>query len=144
MLQSAKLRFEFSLADAPQTFAAEPPEAVKQVKPEGGDFVTEALAAGGVKNPMLSTASIAASRAKWCMPVATEGGTATIRATVETSDGKSFSLNPRKIDLKTFDSSRKNVQFKDMSTFGPWLQHYHAAPDPAELLPGTANRRFRR
>ncbi len=137
LLHSAKLRFEFSLAGAPQIFEAEPPEAVKQVKPEGGDFVTEALAAGGVKNPMLSTASIAASKAKWCMPVATEGGTATIQATVETSDGKSFSLNPRKIDLKTFDSSRKNVPFKDMSTFGPWLQHYHAAPDPAELLPGV-------
>jgi len=136
LLHSAKLRFEFSLADAPQTFAAEPPEAVKQVKPEGGDFVTEALAAGGVKNPLSSTASIAASRAKWCMPGDTEGGTATIRATVETSDGKSFSLNPRKIDLKTFDSSRKNVPFKDMSTFGPWLQHYHSAPDPAELRPG--------
>jgi hypothetical protein len=137
LLHSAKLRFAFSPADAPQTFAAAPPEAVKQVKPEGGDFVTEALAAGGVKNPMVSTASIAASRAKWCMPVATEDGTATIRATVETSDGKTFSLNPRKIDLKTFDSSRKNVPFKDISTFGPWLQHYHAAPDPAELLPGV-------
>jgi hypothetical protein len=136
LLHSAKLRFEFSLAAAPQTFAAEPPEEVRQVKPEGGDFVTEALAAGGVKNPMLSMASIASSRAKWCMPVDTEGGTATIRATVETSDGKSFSLNPRKIDLNTFDSSRKNVPFKDMSAFVPWLQHYHSAPDPAELLPG--------
>jgi len=136
LLQSAKLRFEFSLTGASHTFAAELPETVKQVKPEGGDFVTEALAAAGVKNPMLSTASIAASKAKWCMPADAEIGTATIHATVETSDGKSFSLNPRKIDVTTFDSSRKNVPFKDMSTFGPWLQHYHSAPDPAELLPG--------
>ena len=136
LLQSAKMRFEFSLTGASHTFAAELPETVKQVKPEGGDFVTEALAAGGVKNPMLSTASIAASKAKWCMPVDTESGTATIQATVETSDGKSFSLNPRKIEVTTFDSSRKNVPFKDMSTFGPWLQHYHSEPDPAELLPG--------
>jgi hypothetical protein len=136
LLQSAKMRFEFSLTGASHTFAAELPETVKQVKPEGGDFVTEALAAGGVKNPMLSTASIAASKAKWCMPVDTESGTATIQATVETSDGKSFSLNPRKVEVTTFDSSRKNVPFKDMSTFGPWLQHYHSEPDPAELLPG--------
>jgi len=136
LLQSGKLRFEFSLGGATRTFAAEPPEMVKQVKPEGGDFVTEALAAGGVKNPMLSTASIAASRPRWCMPTDAADGSATVRATVETSDGKTFILNPREIDVKTFDSSRKNIPFKDMSTLGPWLQHYHAAPEPAELLPG--------
>lgn len=136
LLSSAKLSFEFSFAGSTQSFAIEVPDAVKQVKPEGGDFVTEALAAGGVKNPMLSTATIAASRAKWCVPLDAADGTATIRTTVVASDGKSFAVNPRKIDVRTFDTARKNVLFKDMSTFGPWLQHYHAAPDPAQLLPG--------
>jgi hypothetical protein len=136
LLPSAKLSFELSFTGSTQRFATELPDAVKQVKPEGGDFVTEALAAGGVKNPMLSTATIAASRAKWCVPLETPDGTVTIRTTVASSDNKSFAVNARKIDVRTFATARKNVPFKDMSTFGPWLQHYHAAPDPAQLLPG--------
>jgi hypothetical protein len=51
-------------------------------------------------------------------------------------DGKSVALKPRSIAVKTFDTSRKNAPFKDMNSFGPWLQRYHAAPDPAELLTG--------
>jgi len=136
ILGSAKLGFELSFAGHTQTFAAEPPEVVKQGKPEGGDFVTQALSVAGIKNPVSSMASIAASRAKWCVPLDAQDGAGTIRATVATSDGKSFSVNPRSIHVKTFDTSRKSAPFKDMNTFGPWLQHYHAAPDPAALLPG--------
>ncbi len=136
LLTSATLGFEFTFAGHTQIFTPEPPEAVKQVKPEGGDFVTEALAVAGVKSPVLSMASIAASRAKWCVPVGMQDGTAMIRATVVSLDGKSVALKPRSIAVTTFATSRKNAPFKDMNTFGPWLQHYHAAPDPAELLPG--------
>lgn len=136
LLASAKLGFELAFAGRKQNFAAEPPEAVKQAKPEGGDFVTQALGVAGIKNPVSSMASIAASRAKWCVPLDAQDGIATIRATVATSDGKNFPLNARSIDVKTFETSRKDAPFKDISTFSSWLQHYHAAPDPAELLPG--------
>jgi hypothetical protein len=136
LLGSAKFAFEFNLAGHNQNFAAEPAEAVKQGKPEGGDFVTQALGAAGITNPIPSMATIAASRAKWCAPVDIQDGTATIRATVATADGKSLALSLRSIDVKTFETARKNAAFTDVNTFGPWLQHYHAVPDPAELLPG--------
>jgi hypothetical protein len=136
LLASVKLGFEFTFAGHTQSFAAEPPEAVKQGKPEGGDFVTEALGAAGIKNPFLSTTSIASSRAKWCVPLDIRDGTATIRATATTSDGKSFPLNDRSIAVKTFGTARNNTPFKDINSFGSWLQHYHAAPDPSELLTG--------
>jgi hypothetical protein len=136
ILGSAKLAIELSFAGHTQTFAAEPPEVVKQVKPEGGDFVAQALSVAGIKNPVSSMASIAASRAKWCVPLDAQDGTGTIRARVATSDGKSFAINPRSIDVKTFNTSRKSAPFKDMNTFGPWVQHYHAEPEPAELLLG--------
>jgi hypothetical protein len=136
LLASAKLGFEFSFAGHAQSFMAELPEAVKQIKPEGGDYVTQALAAGGINNPLLSMASIAASRARWCVPLDTQDGTATIRATVVTSDNKSLALNARSLGVITFATARRKTPFKDMNTLGPWLQHYHAAPDPAGLLPG--------
>jgi hypothetical protein len=136
LLTSAKLGFEFTFAGHTQTFPAEPPEAVKQGKPEGGDFVTQALGVAGIKNPVSSLASIAASRAKWCAPLDATDGAATIRGTAITADGKSFGLTPRNFEVKTFDAARKNAPFKDMNTFGQWLQQYHSAPDPAELLPG--------
>jgi hypothetical protein len=136
LLTSAKFGFEFIFAGHTQSFPAEPPEAVKQGKPEGGDFVTQALGVAGIKNPLSSMASVAASRAKWCVPLDATDGPATIRATAVTSDGKTFALNLRSIDVKTFETARKNAPFKDMNTFGPWLQQYHSTPDPAELLPG--------
>jgi hypothetical protein len=135
LLTSAKLGFEFIFAGHTQSFPAERPEAVKQGKPEGGDFVNQALGVAGIKNPVSSLASIAVSRAKWCAPVDTTDGAATIRATVLTPDGKSLALRPRTFEVKTFEAARKNVPFKDMNTFGPWLQQYHSAPDPAEILP---------
>jgi hypothetical protein len=136
LLGSAKFGFEFTLAGHTQNFSAEPAEAVKRGKPEGGDFVTQALGAAGIKNPMPSMATMAASRTKWCAPLDVQDGTATVRATVATTDGKSFALSLRSIEVKTFETGRKNAAFTDMNTFGPWLQHYHAMPDPAELLPG--------
>jgi hypothetical protein len=136
LLASATFGFELTFAGQSQKFAIEPPEALKKGKPEGGDFVTHALGAAGIKNPIPSMVSVAASRSKWCVPVDARDGTLTVHSTVSKPDGKSFALKPRRVDVKTFEAARKTAPFKDMSTFGPWLQRYHAAPDPANLLPG--------
>ncbi len=136
VVASGKLAFDFGFAGRAQNFAAELPGAVKQVKPEGGDFVTDVLAAAGIKNPMPSGVSIAASRAEWCVPLDAQDGIATIQSSVVAPDGKSVALKPRSVDVKTFETARKNAPFRDVATFGPWLQRYHNAPDPAELLPG--------
>jgi hypothetical protein len=136
MLSSARLGFELTFANRKEIFAHEPAESVKQVKPEGGDFVSEALEAGGVQNFSLSTASMAASRARWCVPANAETGPVVIRATVERPNAKPLALKPRTLKVRNFEAALKDVPFKDMATFGPWLQHYHSAPAPAELLPG--------
>src|ERR1700687_4603155 len=77
LLTSAKFGFEFTFAGHKQSFPAEPPDAVKQGKPEGGDFVTQVLGVANIKNPLSSMASIAASRAKWCVPLDATDGPAT-------------------------------------------------------------------
>jgi hypothetical protein len=136
LLYSAKFTFEFAVAGTKEAFAPESAQAVKQVKPEGGDFATEALGVAGIKNPLESMASLAASRAKWCAPVDVQDGKATLRGTVTLANGTGVPLDARTIDVKTFESARKQVPFTDMSAFGSWLQGYHAAPDPAQLLPG--------
>ena len=135
LFASAKLGFELTILGHVLSFKAEAPEATKQIKPEGGDFVTQVLAAGGVKNPLLSMVSMAASRENWCAPIDSLNGTATIRANVTTPDGKNFALKARSIEVRTFESARIKAPFKDMDEVGRWLQHYHAAPDPANLLP---------
>jgi hypothetical protein len=136
LLASAQLSFEFNFADHTQRFTAETAEAIKRIKPVGGDFVTEALSVAGVKSPSWSMASIAASRAQWCVPPDAKDGTASIRASVLKSDGKNLDLKTRSLDIRTFETARKNAAFKDMESVSPWIQHYHTAPDPAQLLPG--------
>ncbi len=135
LLDSARITFEFTLASKTRTFPAEHAQAVKQIKPEGGDFVTQALGATGIKNPVSSLASLAASRARWCAPADAQDGTATIRGTARLANGKSVSLNDP-VDVRTFETARKPAAFTDMNTFGQRFQRYHAAPDPAQLVPG--------
>lgn len=136
LLETAKFMFEFDVAGKTQIFAAEPPLVTKRVKPEGGDFVTQALAVASIKHPVDSLASLAASRAKWCAPADVQDGTATLRGAVWLAGGKSVLLNSHKLDVKTFESARKQPAFIDMDTFGSWVQRYHNVPDPAQLLLG--------
>jgi hypothetical protein len=136
LLNSAKFAFEFTLAGKTQTFPAESAQAMKHVKPEGGDFVAQALKAAGVQNPMPSLVSMAASHGNWCAPADTQEGTARVRGTATLTTGESVSLQERTIEVKTLESARKQAAFTDMLTFSTWLQRYHVAPDPAHLLPG--------
>jgi hypothetical protein len=135
-LKSLRFTFELTTEGKTQSFAGEPAHAVKRIKPTGGDFVTQALGVAGIKNPIESLASMAASRAGWCAPADLRDGSATISASATLPDGKSLPLNPRKLELKTFEMAGKQPAFMDMDTLGPWLQAYHWAPAPAQLLSG--------
>lgn len=135
LLATAKFGFNLTFAGRTQNFATEPPAIVKQGKPEGGDLVTEALAAAGIRNPFASTCSIAASQARWCIPADTKDEMATIQATVVLGDGKTFVLKSRAVEVKTLATARSVVPFTDMNTLGAWIQHYYAEPDPAQILP---------
>jgi hypothetical protein len=136
LLKAAKFSFELTIGGKVQSFAAEPALMIKQIKPEGGDFVAQALGAAGVKNPVNSTASLAASQARWCVPTDAQDGIVTVVALAVLENEKTVALNPRTIRLKTYDGARSQSPFTDMKTFGLWLQAYHRAPDPAHLLTG--------
>ncbi|HEY6348093.1 MAG TPA: hypothetical protein VI636_01665 [Candidatus Angelobacter sp.] len=135
LLKQTKFGFEFSFSGTTQTFVAEPAQAVKQIKPHGGDFVTQALASIKVENPLLTLASLAASRAGWCVPLDAHDGTATLRGTGQTSDGKTVSLKQRRLEVRTYETARKTPPFKDINEVGAWVVQYYQAPDPAQLLP---------
>jgi hypothetical protein len=135
LLKQAKFTFEVTFLGKPQVFAAESAEAVKQIKPQGGDFVSQALDAAGIKNPLASLVSLAASRAQWCAAVDVRDGRATVEGTATTADGKAVALKSRTIEVRTFETVRKRSSFKDLREAEEWLQYYYAAPDPARLLP---------
>lgn len=135
LLESASYQFQFSAFGKTQTFAMSSAYVVKQVKPEGGDFVMLALAAGGIKNPAISMASMAASEARWCVPIDARDGTSSVRATIKLADGKTISLAPRPLEIRTFLTARKQAAFTNFESLGLWLQQYHNAPDPAQILP---------
>ena len=134
LLNSAKMGFVVSYAGHEENFAAERSQVIKQVKPEGGDLAAEALAAGGIKNPMSSMVSLAVPPAQWCAPPEGPDGSLTIHATVTGADGKKFEPALRSIEVKTYATARKNPPFKDIETFSVWVQRYHFAPEPAQLL----------
>jgi hypothetical protein len=134
LLASAKMGFELTFGGRLQTFTPELPDAVKQVKDAGEDLVHEMVGPTDIKFPH---PSLAASRARWCAPLDAPDGTATVRATVAMPDSKIAALNPRGLEVRTFETARRIERFSDINTLGPWLQHYHAAPDPASLLPAV-------
>ena len=136
LLRSATFSFELHLGGEVRTFAAEPAVVIKQVKPEGGDFVTQALGAAGVKNPSLSMVSLAASIPRWCLSADVHAESAKVLAKAFLKSGKTVSLNSRVLRLKTFEGARKAHPFTSLDMLDRWVQSYYRAPDPAQLLPG--------
>ncbi len=135
LLRGAQYQFTVESGGDKLAFPAEPAQAVKQIKPEGGDMVTGVLKAVGIKNPFSSMASMAASRARWCMAENAKDATANIAGSATTADGKRISLKSRSLDLATFETARAKPAFTNMDTLGPWVQGYYASPDPAQILP---------
>jgi hypothetical protein len=105
----------------------------KQIKPEGGDFVTAALAAGGIKNPLLTMASLGATADKWCVPSNAADGTATVEAEAEVPGGR-VALTPSKVQIESF-ASGSSRKFKNIEEFGNYSQTYYRQPNPARLVP---------
>jgi hypothetical protein len=105
----------------------------RQIKPEGGDFVTAVLAAARIKSPVLTMVSLGVSADKWCVPADAADGKATIEAEVETPDGSRV-LTPANIQIESFETGSKN-QFKDVQEFSNVMQTYYRQPNPARLLP---------
>ncbi len=107
----------------------------KQIKPEGGDFVTAALAEGGVKEPaaIKTVASLGTSADHWCVPADAGDGSATVVAEIESPGGHQV-LTSSTIQIESFETgSRKS--FKDGEELSAFAQTYYQQPNPARLLP---------
>ncbi|MGE5647775.1 MAG: hypothetical protein ACM336_18520 [Acidobacteriota bacterium] len=68
----------------------------KRLKPEGGDFVTQALAVGGAKltDSIRTMASMGVSDSKWCVPAGAQDGSARVEANIEAPSAKQICLLP--------------------------------------------------
>jgi hypothetical protein len=134
LLRDSKFDLAIEFAGKTEAFEVAGPQVLKDLKPEGGDFVTEALGVAGIKNPIPSLVTVAVSPARWCVPLDGSDGRATISGIV-TTNGKSISLKSRSIAVKTFATARHTTPFKTPDELGAWLQRYYLSPDPAQLLP---------
>jgi hypothetical protein len=132
-LEKTKLSFRVKFAGQSQDHALAPLAQTKQIKPEGGDFVTEVLAAAAIKNPLPTSASMGVSADNWCVPADAVDGSATVEAEVETPSGHK-TLKPATIQIESFETGSKRT-FKDDQEMNDFFQGYHWKPNPARLYP---------
>lgn len=112
LLQGLKFYLEVQFAGKTEMFQGAGPQMVRDLKPEVGDFVTEASGPAGIKNPILSLVSVAVPPARWCAPLNAGDGSAMIKGKVRMTSGKSIFLPSRSISVNTSDTARHAVPFK--------------------------------
>jgi hypothetical protein len=144
-IEKTKLSFRVKYAGRVQDHPLAPLAQIKQIKPEGGDFVTAVVGAAGIKNPFLTMASLGVSADNWCVPIDAADGTATVQAEVESAGGRQVQA-PSTIQIESFETgSRKS--FKDAEDMSNFLMSYHWQPNPARLFPAlqalAADKRLR-
>jgi hypothetical protein len=132
-LEKTKLSFRVKFAGQSQDHALASLAQFKQLKPEGGDFVTAVLAAASLKSPLLTMASLGVSADHWCVPADAQDGTATVEGEIETPGGKQKQKSA-KIQIESFETGSKR-SFKDSEEASSFLMHYHWQPNPARLFP---------
>ena len=132
-LEKTKLSFRVNFAGQSHDNPVAPLAQIKQMKPEGGDFVTQVLAAAAIKNPVLTMASMGVSADSWCVPPDASDGKATFEAETESPSGRK-SLKPATAQIESFETGSKK-SFKDAGEFSGILQTYYRQPNPARLLP---------
>src|SRR5262249_13838874 len=114
-----------------------PPQAIKLTTPFMGQFLIDTLFKNRIPKEIPPDGTLAASAqaARWCAPADVRDGTATVQGIAILADGRTVTLKPRKMEIKTFATARKKTAFKRIDDIGEWSMHYHEAPDPAQLLP---------
>lgn len=133
LLEKTQLAFRVEFAGQAQDHALAPFAGIKQIKPEGADFVMHALAAANVEPPPLSMASLGASADKWCVPEDAQDGTATIDAEIECPAGHQKQSRV-KIQIESLETGSKHA-FKNEEDFEQFTMSYHFQPNPARLYP---------
>jgi hypothetical protein len=133
----AKTRLSFTVQALAHTDSRplSPLVAVKQIKPQGADFVAGALGAAGIKMPpsMQTMASLGVSADSWCVADDAVGGSATVQVEVEFSGGHKTITSPA-IPIESFETGSKK-SFKDIQEMDAFSRSYYRQPNPARLLP---------
>jgi hypothetical protein len=144
-LEKTKLSFRVQFAGQNQDHPLAPLAQIKQIKPEGGDFVTQVLAAADIKNPFSTVASLGTSADNWCVPTDAQDGSALIEGEIETPSGHQKQKSA-KIQIESFETGSKR-SFKDTEEMSSFLMLYHWKPNPARLFPAlqalAADKRLR-
>ncbi len=133
LLEETQLSFRVEFAGQTQDHALAPFAGIKQLKPEGGDFVSQALAAANVEAPPLSMASMGASADRWCVPDDAQDGIATINAEIESPAGHE-KLVKVPIPVESLETGSKHT-FKNEEEMEEFTMGYHYQPNPARLYP---------
>ena len=133
LLEETQLSFRVEFAGQTQDHALAPFAGIKQLKPEGGDFVSQALAAANVEAPPLSMASMGASADRWCVPDDAQDGIATINAEIESPAGHE-KLAKVPIPVESLETGSKHA-FKNEEEMEEFTMGYHYQPNPARLYP---------
>jgi hypothetical protein len=132
-LENTKLSFRVEFAGKSQEHPLAPLAAIKQIKPEGGDFVNAMLNSINVQSPNMSMASLGASAGNWCVPDNAQDGTATIEAEIESPAGHQKQKSVQ-IQIESFETGSKRT-FKDDGEYEEFTMSYHYQPNPARLFP---------
>ena len=132
-LEKTKLSFRVTFAGQNQDYALASLAQYKQIKPEGGDFVTQVLAAADIKNPLLTMASMGVSADHWCVPDDANDGKATVETEIESPAGHQ-ALKNTTIQIESYETGNKKA-FKDTQELSNFVMVYYRQPNPARLLP---------
>lgn len=132
LISGVAIGFTVQMGETQQNFPLAPPQATKQIKPEGSDFVIAALDAAHVKAPDMTVASMAASSAKWCVPALAQPGPVRVDVTAEFQN-KTRLLKPATVAIESM--THPQVPFTDLKGVSEWMMSYYTDPRPALLIP---------
>jgi hypothetical protein len=132
-LQQTKLSFQIQYAGETLNHELSGLGQVKQMKPEGGDFVTQVLGSAGIANPIPTLASLGVSADNWCVPADARDGSVTLEGAIETPKGHQ-KLKESTVQIETIETGSKRT-FKDIQEFEGFLTRYYRQPNPARLFP---------
>lgn len=132
LVQSARIAFKVTYAGTTQSFPSAPIAQFRQIKPGGGDFVTQALSVANIENPMPTMYSLAVSADPWCAPPDAKDGTATIEAEADAPAGH-VKLPKATVAIESYETGAKK-SFKDLNELGEFSMNYFRQPNPARLV----------
>lgn len=137
LLKETAYNFEIEFAGKKQKFDRLHPIAIKRMKPEGGDFVMQALSAAQVGRsdlPDLSMASLAAFDVNWCVPKDARDGKATISGSALSPNGVALRFKETSLPVMSLEKAVTEGAFRTKEEFSEWFTGYYRKPNPARVL----------